>query len=68
MLYHKEWKEPGVEHYRINRTDIVLARTEATFQVVINDIEYYEPGNDWSVIVYDTVTDAVVDVVSYVNE
>lgn len=68
VLYHKEWKEPGVEHYRINRTDIVLARTEATFQIMINDIEYYEPGNDWSVIVYDTVTDGVVDVVSYANE
>ncbi len=35
---------------------------------MIDDIEYYEPGSDWSVIVYDTVTDAVVDVVSYANE
>ena len=68
VLFHKEWEEAGVEHYAINGTDIVLARTEATFQIIIDDIEYYEPGNDWFVVVYDVVTGQVVDVAAYANE
>lgn len=66
-VFHKEWNENGVAHKWMDGKDIVLAKREGFYQVMIDDVDYYEMGKEWSIVVYDTVTAQVAAVLGYDN-
>lgn len=55
----KSWEEDGIEHMKIGKSELVLSRQGAMYQVLIDDTDYYQGNSNWSIVVYDTFTNRV---------
>ena len=53
------WEENGMRHMRIGRSELVLVKLGGTYQVLIDDIDNYQPGSRWNIIVYDKMTESI---------
>lgn len=54
-----EWKEDGIRHMKIGESELALAKHGSVNQVLIDDIEQYQPGKRWNMTVYDKITKKV---------
>lgn len=53
------WKEPGVHHRKIGDSALVLARVKNVYQVLIDEVDHYQMGGRWNIIVYDKILNQV---------
>lgn len=56
----KSWTEDGIEHITLGKSQLVLAKTAAYYQVMIDSVEYYKADKAWSIVVYDNFTQSTV--------
>ncbi|MDE7322993.1 MAG: hypothetical protein K2N73_09780 [Lachnospiraceae bacterium] len=53
------WKENGMRHMKIGESELVLIKLGGVYQVLIDDIDHYQAGSRWNIIVYDKITKEV---------
>ena len=53
------WKEAGVRHRKIGDSALVLARVKNVYQVLIDEVDHYQMGGRWNIIVYDKILNQV---------
>lgn len=51
-----KWKDNGIRHLKIGESELVLLKLGGAYQVLIDDIDYYQAGKRWNIIVYDKIT------------
>ena len=54
------WEENGMRHMKIGTSELVLAKLGGVYQVMIDDVDNYQPGSRWNMVVYDKITKNVV--------
>ncbi len=54
------WEENGMRHMKIGTSELVLAKLGGVYQVMIDDVDNYQPGSRWNMVVYDKITKSVV--------
>lgn len=54
-----KWKEDGVKHMRIGKSELVLSKLGSVYQVLLDGINQYQPGKRWNITVYDKITKKV---------
>ncbi len=59
MALNVEWKENGIRHMKIGKSELVLSRLGGVYQVLIDDENYYQAGSRWNIIVYDKIIEGV---------
>ena len=59
--YAKVWYEDGIERTKIGNADLVIVRNAKILQIYIENQNYHNSQKNWSVIIYDTITDEVVE-------
>ncbi|MDE5824901.1 MAG: hypothetical protein K2H91_09525, partial [Lachnospiraceae bacterium] len=55
-----QWQDDGIRHIRIGESELVLAKTGGFYQVLIDNVNHFQAGSRWNIIVYDKVTEGVV--------
>lgn len=60
-----QWKENGICHMKIGKSELVLSKLGGVYQILIDGVEHYQPGNRWNIIVYDKIVDDIVANLSY---
>lgn len=53
------WKEEGVYHRKAGERELVLARAGKAYQVLIDNVNHYQMGGRWNIIVYDKILNSV---------
>ena len=59
------WKENGIRHMKIGAQELVLSKRGGAHQILIDGVEYYQPGKRWNIIVYDKILKCVTANLSY---
>ena len=54
-----KWKENGMQHMKIGKSELVLSKLGGVYQILIDDIDHYQAGSRWNIIVYDKITQSV---------
>ena len=54
-----KWKENGMQHMKIGKSELVLSKLGGVYQILIDDIDHYQAGSRWNIIVYDKITQNV---------
>lgn len=57
LRMEQEWKENGVRLKDIDGVEVTLRQTASVAQVFINNLPYEVTANNWTVIVYDKITE-----------
>ncbi|MDE7207179.1 MAG: hypothetical protein K2N90_08510, partial [Lachnospiraceae bacterium] len=55
MAMNVEWKDNGIRHMKIGKSELVLAKLGGVYQVLIDGEDYYQAGSRWNIIVYDKI-------------
>lgn len=58
-VLHEQWKENGIRHMKIGKSELVLSKLGGVYQVLIEGEDYYQAGSRWNIIVYDEVVQDV---------
>lgn len=59
VALHVKWKENGMQHRKIGKSELVLKKLGNIYQILIDDIDHYQAGSKWNIIVYDKITESV---------
>ncbi|MDE6054671.1 MAG: hypothetical protein K2G55_13110, partial [Lachnospiraceae bacterium] len=55
-----QWQDDGIRHIQIGESELVLAKTGGFYQVLVDNVNHFQAGSRWNIIVYDKVTEDVV--------
>lgn len=53
------WTENGIRHMKMDEHELVLVKFGSVYQVLIDNIDNYQAGSRWNIIVYDKITKEV---------
>lgn len=59
------WRDDGIRHMKIGKSELVLSRLGAVYQILIDGVEQYQAGSRWNIVVYDKITKSVTGNLSF---
>lgn len=65
LVMEQEWHQDGVREYNMGQQELVLHCAGALVQVLIGNLDYEVMSSDWSIVVYDEMTQKVVANLKY---
>lgn len=55
MAMNVEWKDNGIRHMKIGKSELVLSKLGGVYQILIDGEDQYQAGSRWNIIVYDKI-------------
>lgn len=60
LILNQEWKHDGIKELSLGEDELVLHHAAGLVQVLIGNLDYEVMSSDWSIVVYDEITQKVV--------
>lgn len=60
IAFQRLWQENDLVHRRLGAdSELVLLKQDGLYQILIDDVQEYQAGSRWNIIVYDKITGSI---------